>query len=313
MRYIISKIKLIKPLVLLLGLMCLFGSPISFSQTRQSPTQEKPRVDLLYRSLQPGEALLVVLRGLRSIRQAEMKFQNQKYHLLPRSEGSDEWFGWLGLDFQMKPGDYPLRVTVIDSLGNKHQLQVTLTVKPKTFPVKKLWVAPRYVTPPPEVTERIRRESTLLRTIFSLESTQWRGEGKFILPCQGKIFFNFGEKRIYNNQPRSSHSGIDIAAVTGTPVVASNAGQVVLATELYFAGNTVIIDHGLGLFTFYGHLSAIKVKRGDFVHRGQLIGLVGATGRVTGPHLHWSVRLKGSRVDPLSLLEISLDKDSGSS
>lgn len=304
---IIYSRQIIQLVVLLIGV-SLVGATASLSQTKEPPSPAKPRVDLFYRSLQPGEAVLVVLRGVTSIRQAEMRFQNRKYRLLARPDTPEEWFGLLGLDFQMPAGEYPLRVTVVDSLGNRQQLQLTLVIETRTFPVKKLWVAPRYVTPPPEVRERIRRESTLLRTIFSLETPDWLGEGKFILPCQGKIYFNFGEKRIYNNQPRSSHSGIDIAAVTGTPVVSSNAGQVVLASELYFAGKTVVIDHGLGLFTFYGHLSAIKVKRGDFVRRGQLIGLVGATGRVTGPHLHWSVRLKGSRVDPLSLLEISLDK-----
>jgi murein DD-endopeptidase MepM/ murein hydrolase activator NlpD len=289
--------------ILLLGGVLILAAYLP--QEKQLAPREKPVIDLICRALQPGETVMVLLRGVTDIRQAEIKFLNQKYHLLPHPK-AHQWFGLLGLDYRLKPGEYPLRAVIVDSQGNRQEVWLSLRVKPKSFPVKKLWVAPRYVTPPPEERERIRRESTLLQTIFSLETPSWLGQGRFILPCQGKVYLNFGEKRIYNNQPRSSHSGIDIAAVTGTPVVASNAGRVVLASNLYFAGKTVIIDHGLGLYTFYAHLAEIKVVRGDFVRQGQIIGLVGATGRVTGPHLHWSARLKGSRVDPMSLLEIPL-------
>jgi murein DD-endopeptidase MepM/ murein hydrolase activator NlpD len=119
---------------------------------------------------------------------------------------------------------------------------------------------------------------------------------------------NFGEKRIYNNVPRSSHSGIDIAAPFGSPARASNSGRVVLARDLYFSGKTVIIDHGLGLFTYYCHFSRLKVSRGEAVEKGSVIALTGSTGRSTGPHLHWGVRLHGSRVDPAALLGLELPK-----
>jgi murein DD-endopeptidase MepM/ murein hydrolase activator NlpD len=128
------------------------------------------------------------------------------------------------------------------------------------------------------------------------------GVGRFIIPSEGEVAPNFGEQRIFNDQPRSPHSGVDISSPFGAPVVASNAGRIVLVSNLYYAGNTVIIDHGLGVFTLYIHLSKFKVERGDVVAKGAIIGEIGATGRVTGPHLHWGVKIQGNRVDPFSLL-----------
>ena len=111
----------------------------------------------------------------------------------------------------------------------------------------------------------------------------------------------FGRRRIVNNQPRSPHSGVDLKATTGTPIKAANAGKVVLAEDLYFSGNTVVLDHGFGLYTFYAHCSTMSVNPGDTVTRGQVIAEVGATGRVTGPHLHWACRVNEARVNPLEL------------
>ena len=112
----------------------------------------------------------------------------------------------------------------------------------------------------------------------------------------------FGSRSVFNGEARSPHSGADFLSPAGTPVHAPNRGRVVLAKELYFSGNTVILDHGLGLFSLIAHLSVIDVAAGDTVTAGQVVGKVGATVRVTGPHLHWAVRLGGARVDPLSLL-----------
>src|SRR5262249_34494202 len=115
---------------------------------------------------------------------------------------------------------------------------------------------------------------------------------------------NFGRRRILNGQPGSPHTGVDFPAVAGTPVRAAQRGRVVLAQELYFAGNTVVVDHGLGLYTFYGHLSSVTVKVDDVVELGAVLGEVGATGRVTGPHLHWGVTLNRARVNPLNLVAL---------
>jgi len=155
------------------------------------------------------------------------------------------------------------------------------------------------------VRDRIAWEAELLHTLTSIITPRWLASGPFILPHDGRMAPNFGERRVYNNVPRSTHSGVDIAAPAGDPVRASNTGRVVLARELYFSGNTVILDHGLGLFTLYCHFSRIHVRRGDLVQKGDVIGFVGSTGRSTGPHLHWGARILRSRVDPLALLNLT--------
>jgi murein DD-endopeptidase MepM/ murein hydrolase activator NlpD len=115
---------------------------------------------------------------------------------------------------------------------------------------------------------------------------------------------NFGHRRVFNGEPRAPHSGADLRAATGTEILAANAGRVALAKNLFYSGNAVFIDHGLGVYTTYLHLSEMLVAPGDQVARGQVIGLAGATGRVTGPHLHWGVRILDARVDPFSLLSL---------
>ncbi len=159
------------------------------------------------------------------------------------------------------------------------------------------------VNPPAETLARIREEGARQRRLYAsfadVPEALVSGEAAgFKQPLEGIITSLFGHRRFFNGQPRSPHSGLDIAAATGTPVATAGAGLVTLADDLYFNGNTVFVDHGQGLITMYCHLSEITVAVGDSVAQGDIIGLVGATGRVTGAHLHWTVSLNGNRVDP---------------
>lgn len=258
-------------------------------------------VNLNFRSLEPGEIVRVSVEGDRIIRQAEVLFLGKTY-VMGHGQNPDIWLVFFGLDLGLKPGTYPVEISLLFDDGSHHNLEREILVKAKEFPIKKLWVKQEYVTPPPDVLDRIQWESELLGQILSVFTLEWFGEGAFIIPSEGKANNNFGERRIFNNEPRSPHSGVDISSPYGAPVRASNSGRVVLAKDLYFAGKTVVIDHGLGVFTQYLHFSKILAKRGDFVRKGEVIGEIGATGRVTGPHLHWGVRVSGSRVDPFSLL-----------
>lgn len=263
----------------------------------------KTIVDLEFRALQPGDVVKVVARGRTDIRKAEAHFLGESYPM-GWEPNSGVWLTFLGLDLGIKPGDYSIELSLLLNDGSIEHLRKEILVQEKEFPVKRLWVKQEYVTPPPEALERIRVESELLAEVYSIFTPSWLGEGPFIVPSDGEAKPNFGERRIFNDEPRSPHSGVDISSPFGAPVRACNSGRVVLANDLYFAGKTVIIDHGLGVFTLYCHFSKIIAKRGETVKKGDTIGEIGATGRVTGPHLHWGVRVSGSRIDPFSLLNL---------
>jgi hypothetical protein len=280
--------------------LAVFSSLFSFQETGESSLADRDvRVDS--RSFQPGEIIRVSVHDRGIVRQAEVLFL-EKTHVMGKGQDPDVWLAFLGLDLGIKSGTYTLEISVLFQDGHHVNMRREILVQDKEFPTKKLWVKQQYVTPPQDVLDRIQWESQLLGQIYDQYTREWLGEGPFFLPSEGETNDNFGERRIFNNQPRSPHSGLDISSPLGAPVTASNSGRVVLAKNLYFAGNTVIIDHGLGVFTSYLHFSKILTKTGDSVRKGDIIGEIGATGRVTGPHLHWGVRVSGSRVDPLSLL-----------
>jgi hypothetical protein len=260
-------------------------------------------VDLDFRSLQPGEIICVSVKGNGAIKQAEVQFLGKTY-IMGHGQSPDTWLTFLGLDLGIKRGTFPIEISLLFHDGHHQNIRREILVQEKEFPLRKLWVEQEFVTPPQDVLDRIQWESELLGQIYDIFTPQWLGEGPFIMPSDGEANPNFGERRIFNNEPRSPHSGVDISSPYGEPVRASNSGKVVLAKDLYFAGKTVIIDHGLGVFTSYLHFSKIKAKRGDLVRKGDVIGEIGATGRVTGPHLHWGVKVSGSRVDPFSLLTL---------
>lgn len=263
-------------------------------------------LELTYRALEPGEVIMVSLKDAPSAKEITFWFLGKEYPL-KKNDTNLESFAFIGLDLDTKPGLRMMKVLVVEEGGTWEYIQKEIPIGAKEFPERKLWVDEKFVTPPPWAQERIKIEAEILNYIYSVYTPRWLGEGEFILPTADAVAPNFGERRIFNNNPRSSHSGVDISSPYGTSVKASNSGKVVLAKELYFAGQTVIIDHGLGLFTQYLHFSNIRVKRGEFVKKGAVIGEVGATGRVTGPHLHWGVKLLGARVDPFSLLSLPLE------
>jgi murein DD-endopeptidase MepM/ murein hydrolase activator NlpD len=164
-----------------------------------------------------------------------------------------------------------------------------------------LKVEPGYVEPSPDALKQIARDNAALSGAYARRTPKlWNGA--FRLPVDGTPTSNFGSRSYYNDQPRAPHAGVDFRSSPGTPVRAANYGTIVLAQDMYFTGNTVVIDHGARLLSVFAHLSEMHVKAGDIVMPETIVGLVGATGRVTGPHLHWSVRLNGTRVDPLSLV-----------
>lgn len=209
----------------------------------------------------------------------------------------------IGIDLEHRPGRVPIEVRG----GDGRRAQAELLVLEREFPEERLTVPERYVEPDAPSLRRIAREQRRLAALWrqSADRRYWRGE--FLAPSEGAAGSPFGLRRVFNGEPRSPHAGIDFRAPRGTPVRAANRGRVVLAEELFFTGNTVVLDHGLGLFTLYVHLSELEARLGRLVDKGKEIGKVGMTGRATGPHLHFAARVGEARIDPEGLLGWNFD------
>jgi hypothetical protein len=214
------------------------------------------------------------------------------------------FLGLVGVDFESATGARSLDLAVEGLCGDRHAARRTLEVRSGRFPVQRLKVDPAYVEPPASELERIREDKEKVGRVWSSGDPHRMWNGPFALPVDAPARDNFGSRRVFNGKPRSSHEGADLAAPSGAPVRAPGPARVALADELYFSGGTIILDHGAGLFTMYFHLSRIDVKAGDAVAAGREIGAVGATGRATGPHLHWGARLDRARINPLGLLDL---------
>jgi murein DD-endopeptidase MepM/ murein hydrolase activator NlpD len=212
-----------------------------------------------------------------------------------------------GIDLETRPGRHQWRVAVGTSDGVPRLLKGAITVKPRHFIVQRLTLPPTLVDLDAETTQRVETEADRLRTLYRTVTPERLWRGRFIAPVAAAgPGEGFGARRIINGKPRAPHSGLDYAAESGTPVVATNAGRVALVADFFFPGRLVVLDHGLGLYSLYFHLERALVTEGEGVDRGQPIGKVGATGRATGPHLHFGVHLGGARVDPEALLGLAL-------
>ena len=211
----------------------------------------------------------------------------------------DRWLAIVGIPLSTEPGSKKLKVTT-----GKGTVDVPFQVVDKRYRTQHLTIKnQRQVDPAPEDLKRIEAEQ--VRSDAALSRFTTDGTPVFALqsPVEGLRSDSYGSRRVFNGQPRSPHSGMDIAAAKGTPIRSPAAGTVVEAGNFFFNGNTLYIDHGFGLVTMYCHLDEIKVKVGDRLATGDLLGTVGATGRVTGPHLHWGVALNRAMVDPGLFLE----------
>ena len=210
---------------------------------------------------------------------------------VPAFRSGEGWVTILGVDLDTEPGEYH-----VDS-------EITINVVAKKFPTTRVSVDDKFVNLSRADVERSNRENHEVGVIYQRITTDLIPDEAFTIPIEGDTSgTNFGERRVFNGQPRAPHSGADLKASTGTPVHATNRGRVVMAKSLFFTGNTVIVDHGFGIYSLYAHLSQIDVKDGEMVKNGQVVGRAGATGRVTAPHLHWAMRVQGARVDPFSLV-----------
>ncbi len=210
--------------------------------------------------------------------------------------------GFFGFDLAEKPGMKRVEF-ILQGKKRRERVVKNVDLKDAHFPVERLeGVDPRYVNPEEEDLKRIRKESALLKSIWRGSEGIIRWKEGFVPPFAGFRGKGFGKRRFINGQPRSPHTGVDATAARGTPVHAISGGIIKLVKNLYFSGNSVIIDHGGGLFSMYFHLDTTAVRKDERVRKGEVIGTVGSTGRATGPHLHMGIRFVDIRVNPLDLL-----------
>ena len=221
-------------------------------------------------------------------------------------QASNTWYGFAGVDYDTKPGNYDLGMNGIAANGQKVSFAQVVPIAKGYYRTTALSVPRKYVDPDPEDVPRILQERDLKNDVLNRVTEKQLWTGSFVAPAILGTTSEFGSQRTYNGKRQSAHLGLDYGAGTGTPIRAINSGKVILARDMYFEGNCVVIDHGQGLLSLYFHLSQFKIKEGDTVNKGQLIALSGGTGRVTGPHLHLAVRWQGSYVNPATLLGLKL-------
>jgi hypothetical protein len=287
----------------LAGLCFALGSSEAVAQIRKScPGEVVLKASASYAA--QGSLLQTEVLGPKSVAKFSSEWDGRAIPLWQEDEKSAVWRGLLGVDLEKAPGRYEWKVSWPGPGGESQSCSVFVTVHAGKFPTERLTVEKQFVQPDPEQEKRADEDQKKMRAIYDTETRERLWEGKFRLPLKDVTTGgNFGRRRILNGESRSPHAGVDFPAATGTAVFASQSGKVVLAESLYYSGNTVVIDHGYGIYTLYAHLSKIGVQPDEMVTAGEEIGKVGATGRVTGPHLHWGLTIDHARVNALAIAQ----------
>ena len=223
-----------------------------------------------------------------------------------RTKNPRVWYALAGVDLETQPGSYNLEISASLTNGRAARSVKKIDVAAGTFGTGEVNVPENYVQPNAQEQQQIAADQKLKDKAFGHITPQPEWSGNFVPPVSAKPTPSFGESRLLNEERTSTHRGTDYPVPEGTPVLAANSGTVVLATALYYEGNCVVIDHGQRFFTIYMHLKQIDAHEGESVKKGERLGLSGATGRVTGPHLHLGVRWNGANVDPVKLLALTL-------
>ncbi len=283
--------KKLKFVVLVLITLCL-----PFAAQAANAPAGVPKVLLKPAKPAPGDIMIVTVNGVEG--PVEGTFGDKKLHFNPIN-GSFK--AVLGIDLFTEPGKYDLDISARDKV-----LSRKVKVIKKKYPVQKLTLPDDMVELSPENEARAERDQQKISAIWPNDTGRlW--DGNFMNPREGEISTRFGLRRIINGVSKNPHSGVDVAADEGQEVYAPNNGVVVLVDDCFFSGNSLILDHGQSIYTMFFHLSKILVSEGQQVKKGDVIALVGSTGRSTGAHLHWGVRMQGARVDPLELIKLKLE------
>jgi murein DD-endopeptidase MepM/ murein hydrolase activator NlpD len=259
-----------------------------------------PEIALSSMEMARGDVILVKIKAGRE--ETPKVTWIKKEIALVYSETGGLWQGFIAADLNQKKGTYQFLVS-IPSSGFKKGFDIN--VIEKDYGVRNLTLPKEKVELDAESLKRVKEEAAVVNALWKAPAPAPAWRGVFLMPVDGDVVGAFGRRSIINNLERSPHTGVDQKGDTGTPVRAINNGRVVLIADHFFTGNSIFLDHGGGIISMYFHLDKALVNDGDTVIKGQTIGLVGATGRVTGPHLHWGMRVNGARVNPLTLVDLS--------
>lgn len=291
--------------IVIIAVIILCPRSIDAFSLRTSTNEGSIVINSEYRNLCQGEAIKISLKAF-PLFQAKARFMGKDFAFVSSKDGSRS-FSLIGMGVNMKPGIYDLVIRVECTEEKHRDFIFRIPISEKKFPMEKITVKRSYIYPSLESREMMRKDRALLKEIYKKYTKKWLGSGEFTLPLKGKITGQFGVRRIFNGEVSSYHRGVDIRSPAGKRIGATNAGRVILARDLYLSGGTVIIDHGAGIFSQYLHLSRITAKEGELIGKGKTLGLVGSTGRSSGPHLHWGVRIINQHVDPFSIMSLSFD------
>jgi hypothetical protein len=265
---------------------------------------QSPRVSLTPEIVEAGSPELVHVDAPPTAK-LEGEWLGRRLAFFPARNGRG-WYALAGVDVEAPTGPSQLKIQMRSELGGITDLTRSEEIHAAHYRTGTLTVEPKFVSPGAEALEQIKKEVELKAKTFTTSAPEPLWSGSFHAPVTAEATDSFGTRRMFNGKLASIHKGMDYRAAMGTPVRAGNSGVVVLARPLYYEGNCVVVDHGLGLYTISMHFSRIDVKEGQHVTTGEQLGLSGATGRVTGPHLHWAVRWQGAYLDPAKLLRLDL-------
>ena len=259
-----------------------------------------PNIEIFPDKILQGDACYIKISDIPNTSDASVIFDNNNISL-DYDNSSKSYIGFIGINQNTEPGERNVQIL----FNSKKNINKKINIQKKDFQIQHLTLPKTKVDLSDKDLKRHNKEKKIVAGLFKNSKELKLYNSKFIKPIDNKISTPFGVKRFMNKKPKNSHSGIDLKAKMNEQIKSINKGVVVFTGNHFFSGNSIYIDHGLGIVSMYFHLSEIKVKAGDEVEIGDVIGLVGSTGRSTGPHLHWGVRVNNIRVNPLSLINLN--------
>lgn len=260
-------------------------------------------VEVVNATVSNGKTALLEFKKEKNISYENIEVDKKRYKIFDNPVNGEKFYALIPISYEEKPSDKKVEVFYKESGKEKSKI-ISLSIKDAKYEKETLSVDGSKVTLSEENQQRASKEYAEAMKIYSRATHKSYMTSDFIVPMDSKITSDFGKARVYNNTLKSYHGGTDFRAPLGTPFLASNDGKVVLVQDRFYSGGSVIIDHGHGIYSCYFHMSKFGVKEGEDVKRGDVIGLSGDTGRVSGPHLHFGIRIGGEQVDPLHFIEL---------